>query len=150
MTSSSICLNSYEERSQKWQEEATASSFAIGKGGGKGCTARKGGKRQRVDSSSDKKSPTEGSVMSASPVKQKESVCPESEFVSCGVTLDNACDSNKPVFISSALSQDEDEDHLFAGADGDFNDMAVNHMLSQQHLTGTITSVRHWRQVSLF
>lgn len=143
MTSSSLCLSSYAERSQKWQEEATSSSFTIGKGGGKGCTSRKGGKRQRVDSSSDKKSPTEASAMT-SPVKQKENVCPESEFVSCGVMLDSACDDNKSMFTSSALNHDEDGDHVISGADGDFNNMAVNDILPQQHLTGTITSARNF------
>jgi hypothetical protein len=129
MTSSSLCLSSYKERSQKWQEETTSPSFAIGKGGGKGCTSRKGGKRQRADSSSDKRSPADPSV-TTSPTKLKENVCLESEFVSCGITLDSACD----VFTNHY----EEGDHVMSGADGDVNIMAVNHILSQQHPTGTI------------
>jgi hypothetical protein len=87
--------------------------------------------------------------MIASPVKSKENVCPDSEFVSCGVMLDSACDDDKPVFNSSSLNLDEDGDHMISGADGDFNNMAVNHILSQ-HLTGTIKVVKDWKQVSLF
>jgi hypothetical protein len=118
----------------------------MGKGIGKGCTSRKGGKRQRVDSSSDKK-PTsaEASATSTSVMKPKENVCPESEFVSCGI-IDNACDNN-PVFSSSSTCHDGGRDHMILGADGDVTNVAVNHVLSQQHLTGTIISVRNWKQV---
>jgi len=144
LTSSSLCLSSYEERFQMWQAEAP---FTMGKGGGKGCTARKGGKRQRMDSSSDKKPPAETSGTSVSVVKQKENVCLESEFVSCDVILDNACDT-KPVCSSSALYHDEGGDNVGSGANGDINNMAVNHILPQQHLTGTIISARNCRQVS--
>lgn len=143
LTSSSLCLSSYKERFQKWQADATSAPFIMGKGGGKGCTSRKGGKRQRVDSSSDKKlTPAEASAtLTSSVIKQKENVCSENEFVSCGI-LDNACDNN-PVFSSPAACHDGGRDHMISGADGDFNNMAVNHVLSQQHLTGTIISVRN-------
>lgn len=148
LTSSSLCLSSYKERFQKWQADATSAPFIVGKGGSKGCTSRKGGKRQRVDSSSDKKpTPTEASATSTSSVmKQKENVCSESDFIGCGI-LDNACDNN-PVFSSPATCHDGGRDHMILAADGDFNNMAVNHVLSQQHLTGTIVFVRNWRQVS--
>jgi hypothetical protein len=147
MTSSSLCLSSYEDRFQKWQAEATVAPFTVGKGGGKGCTSRKGGKRQRVDSSSDKKPSAEASTMSTSLVKQKENVCPENEFVSCGVTVDNACDNNKPVFSSFVLVHDGDEDHVVSEGDSDFNNVAVNHIHPEQHLTGII-SVSNWKQVT--
>jgi hypothetical protein len=57
--------------------------------------------------------------------------------------LDSAYDDNKSVFTSSALNHDEDGDHVISGADGDFNNMAVNDILPQQNLTGTVTSARN-------
>jgi hypothetical protein len=134
MTSSSLCLSSYEDRFQKWQAEATVAPFTVGKGGGKGCTSRKGGKRQRVDSSSDKKTSAEASATSTSLGKQKENLCSENELVCCSVTVDNACDNNKPVF-----SGDGDEDHMVLEGDSDFNNVTVNHIHTEQHLTGIIS-----------
>jgi hypothetical protein len=93
-----------------------------------------------VDSSSDKKSPIDASATTS--VKLKENACPESEFVSCGVTLDSACDDDKSVITSSALNLDEDGDRVLSEADGYVNNLAVNHILSQQHPTGTIIFVR--------
>jgi hypothetical protein len=77
-------------------------------------------------------------------MKLKENVCPESEFVSCGVTLDSACEV---VYTSSAFNHDEDGDHVMLGADGDINNMAVNHILSQQHPTGTFIFVKDWNSL---
>jgi len=147
MTSSSLCLSSYEDRFQKWQAEATVAPCSMGKGGGKGCTSRKGGKRQRVDSSSDKKTSTEASATSTSLGKQKENLCPENEFVCCGVTIDNGCDNNKPVFSGVPLIHDGDEDHLILEGDSDCNNVTVNHVHPEQHLTGII-SHSNWEQVT--
>jgi hypothetical protein len=146
MTSSSLCLSSYEDRFQKWQAEATVAPFAAGKGGGKGCASRKGGKKQRVDSSNDKKPSADASATSTSLMKQKENMCPETEFVSCGVTVDNACD-NKSVFSGSVLVHDGDEEQMVWESDSDFKNMAVNHVHPEQHLTGII-SVSNWEQVA--
>jgi len=146
MTSSSLCLNSYEDRFQKWQAEATVAPCTMGKGGGKGCTSRKGGKRQRVDSSSDKKTSTEASATSTSLGKQKENLCPENEFVCCGVTIDNAYDNNKPVFSGVPLVHDGDEDHVIVEGDSDCNNVTVNHVHPEHLLTGII-SHSNWEKL---
>jgi hypothetical protein len=119
----------------------------MGKGGGKGYTSRKGGKRQRVDSSSEKKTSAETSATSTSLGKQKENLCPESEFVCCGVTIDTASDSNRPVISGAMLVHDGDEDHMVLEGDSDFNNVTANHIHPEQHLTGII-SHSNWEQVT--
>jgi flavin reductase (DIM6/NTAB) family NADH-FMN oxidoreductase RutF len=121
----------------------------MGKGGGKGCTSRKGGKRQRVDSSSEKKTSAEASATSTSTSigKQKENLYPENEFVCCGVTVDSACDSNKPVIGGATLVHEGDEDHVILEGDSDFINVTVNHIHPEQHLEGII-SHSNWQQVT--
>ncbi|PSN31812.1 hypothetical protein C0J52_16418 [Blattella germanica] len=91
------------ERFQTWLADGTAEHPPKP---GKGCTSRKGGKKQKVNSPNEKKlllapfpappppPPLDPPVSEVTVVKQKETVCPETEFVNCGVTLDNACDNN--------------------------------------------------------
>ncbi|KAJ9598246.1 hypothetical protein L9F63_011067, partial [Diploptera punctata] len=90
LTSSRVCLTSYHERFQTWLADGSAFQI-LWKPPSKG-SSRKGGKRQRMNSASDKK--TQSAAAKMAPPKQKENVSPEIEFVNCGVTLNSASDNN--------------------------------------------------------
>ena len=120
LTCSTVCLTSYQERFETWL--ADGSAFQIRwKPTSKACS-RKGAKRQRVNSASDKR--TQPTPAKVAPPKLKESVCPQMEFVNCGVTL-NSANNNNVICQNGGKNQK-----------CDINDMAVNHFLSVQHHPG--------------
>ena len=70
-----------------------------------------------MNSASDKKTQVQT-------VKQKENVCPETEFVNCGVTLNAASDQDKQAVKCRS----------------DVNETAVNNILSLQHRPGKLST----------